>query len=60
MAAWMSTSTTEGGAKTIDPAVTLHPLARVLDESHALVDGTSPLTKRRVQMMEKIEGVLGL
>jgi 6-phosphofructokinase 1 len=62
MAAWMSTSTstTDGGTKTIDPAVTLHPLARVLDQSHALVDGTSPLTKRRVQMMEKIEGVLGL
>jgi 6-phosphofructokinase 1 len=58
MVAWMST--TEGGAKTIDPAVTLHPLPRVLDESQALIDGTSPLTRRRVQMMEAIEGVLGL
>ena len=58
MAAWMSA--TEGGGKTIDPAVTLHALQRVLEESQALVDGTSPLTRRRVQMMEAIEGVLGL
>jgi hypothetical protein len=58
MVAWMST--TEGGVRTIDPAVTLHPLPRVLEESQALIDGTSPLTRRRVQMMEAIEGVLGL
>ncbi len=58
MAAWMSHS--EDGTKTIDPAVTLHPLRGVLEESQALIDGTSPLTRRRVQMMEAIEGVLGL
>ena len=43
-----------------DPSVTRFPLERVLDESAALVDGTSPLTRRRVQMMESVEGVLGL
>ena len=44
----------------IRAAVLRFPLARVLDESHALVDGTSPITQRRLRMMEAIEGVLGL
>jgi len=48
------------GIATPDSAVTRFPLAKVLDESHALIDGTSPITRRRVKMMETIEGVLGL
>jgi 6-phosphofructokinase 1 len=58
MVAWQGTAT--DGDKTPDPAVSRYPLARVLAESQALIDGTSPLTRRRVQMMEAIEGVLGL
>jgi 6-phosphofructokinase 1 len=49
-----------GGTPTGDPAVSRYPLELVLRESAALVDGTSPVTKRRVQMMELVEGVLGL
>jgi 6-phosphofructokinase 1 len=49
-----------GGTPTGDPAVARYPLAEVLMQSAALVDGTSPVTKRRVQMMELVEGVLGL
>jgi 6-phosphofructokinase 1 len=58
MVAWMAPA--GGGTPTSDPAVSRFGLAQVLAESRALVDGTSPITKRRVQMMERIEGVLGL
>jgi 6-phosphofructokinase 1 len=58
MAAWQPVA--QGGEKTRDPAVQLFGLQHVLDESQGLIDGTSPLTQRRVQMMEEIEGVLGL
>jgi 6-phosphofructokinase 1 len=58
MAAWQPMS--KGGEPTRDPAVQLFGLQQVLDESASLIDGTSPLTQRRVQMMEEIEGVLGL
>lgn len=50
----------QGGTPTGDPAVARYPLVEVLKQSAALVDGTSPVTKRRVQMMELVEGVLGL
>jgi hypothetical protein len=40
--------------------VQLFPLTKVLAHSQSLVDGTSLLTQRRVQMMEAAEGVLGL
>lgn len=49
-----------GGTPTGDPAVARYPLDEVLRQSAALVDGTSPVTRRRVQMMEQVEGVLGL
>lgn len=49
-----------GGTPTADAAVLRFPLAHVLEESHALVDGSSPITQRRLRMMEAIEGVLGL
>jgi hypothetical protein len=56
--AWQSH--VEGGTRTEDPAVTRFPLQRVLEESRALVDGTSRLTRWRVHMLETMEGVLGL
>jgi hypothetical protein len=37
-----------------------HPLGQVLAETKALLDGTSPVTKWRVQMMSEMSGVLGL
>lgn len=49
-----------GGVPTGDPAVARFALELVLRESAALVDGTSAVTRRRVQMMELVEGVLGL
>jgi 6-phosphofructokinase 1 len=58
MVAWQAL--VDGGQPTEDSAVSLFPLARVLEESRTLVDGTSPITRRRVKMMETIEGVLGL
>lgn len=58
MVAWQPV--VAGGTPTVDAAVQRFPLARVLEESHALVDGTSPITQRRLKMMETIEGVLGL
>ncbi len=58
MVAWQAI--VSGGLSTADSAVTMFPLDRVLEESRALVDGTSPITRRRVKMMETIEGVLGL
>lgn len=58
MVAWQAI--VPGGTPTADPAVHRFPLARVLEESRALVDGSSPITQRRVKMMETIEGVLGL
>lgn len=58
MVAWQGI--VPGGTPTPDSAVTLFSLADVLEQSHALIDGTSPITQRRVKMMEKFEGVLGL
>lgn len=58
MVGWMSSDPQR--EKTEDLAVTSHGLERVLQESQALVDGTSALTKARVRLMERAEGVLGL
>ncbi len=49
-----------GGTPTGDPSVSGYPLQVVLEQSAALVDGSSPITRRRVQLMEQVEGVLGL
>jgi 6-phosphofructokinase 1 len=49
-----------GGTPTEDGSVSRYPLELVLRESAALVDGSSTVTKRRVQLMELVEGVLGL
>lgn len=58
MVAWQAI--VSGGTPTPDSAVTSFPLSRVLEQSRALVDGSSPITQRRVKMMETAEGVLGL
>ncbi len=58
MVAW--TPPVPGGEPTADPAVRRFPLEQVLRETAAILDGTSELTKWRVQMMERVEGVLGL
>ncbi|MEM6995150.1 MAG: ATP-dependent 6-phosphofructokinase [Myxococcota bacterium] len=58
MAAWQAPR--GKGERTPDPHVTRVPLADVLAESRALIDGTSEITKWRVAMMEQLEGVFGL
>lgn len=47
-----------GGLATQDPSVQRFPLDRVLQETDALIDGSSPVTRRRLQLMEKAAGVL--
>jgi len=37
-----------------------YPLERVISESAALVDGSSEVVRRRLRMMESVEGVLAL
>ena len=49
-----------GGTATFDPSVFRFPLEKVLEETKALIDGSSPVTKRRVKMMEVNEGTLAL
>ncbi|MBW2463756.1 MAG: 6-phosphofructokinase [Deltaproteobacteria bacterium] len=58
MVAWQAP--VEGGTATKDSHVTRFSLERVLEETDALLDGSSPITQRRVKMMERVEGVLGL
>ena len=49
-----------GGTPTADPHVFRYPLEKVLEETKALIDGSSPVTRRRVKMMEANEGTLAL
>jgi 6-phosphofructokinase 1 len=49
-----------GGIATSDSSVHRFPLARVLEETKAVIDGTSPVTKRRVALMSAVSGVLSL
>lgn len=49
-----------GGIATNDSSVQRFPLARVLEETKALIDGTSPVTKRRLALMSAASGVLSL
>jgi 6-phosphofructokinase 1 len=58
MVAWQPN--VAGGIQTADPHVQRFPLETVLSETAALLDGSSPVTRRRIAMMEKIEGVLAL
>jgi hypothetical protein len=58
MVAWEPSE--DGGFATRDPSVQRFSLGRVLSETEALLDGSSPVTRRRVAMTEAIEGVLAL
>lgn len=50
----------QGGAPTFDNAVERFSLSRVLKETEALLDGSSPITQRRVELMARAAGVLSL
>ncbi|MFK7987492.1 MAG: ATP-dependent 6-phosphofructokinase [Sandaracinaceae bacterium] len=58
MTAWQSP--VAGGEKTADHGVSLFTIERVLEETAALLDGSSPVTRGRVALMEKAAGVLAL
>jgi 6-phosphofructokinase 1 len=58
MVAWQAP--VPGGVTTSDAAVKRFPLAAVLEETARLLDGSSPVTQRRVGLMSKVEGVLQL
>jgi 6-phosphofructokinase 1 len=49
-----------GGTTTQDSSVQRFPLEVVLRETAALIDGSSPVTKKRLQLMEHAAGVLPL
>ena len=49
-----------GGAATPDGSVRRFPLERVLQETAALEDGSSPVMARRLQLLQQVEGVLPL
>ncbi len=49
-----------GGIATADGSVKRFPLERVLQETAALEDGSSPVMARRLQLLQQVEGVLPL
>jgi 6-phosphofructokinase 1 len=49
-----------GGEKTSDPYVTIWPISTVLEQTAKLLDGNHPTTRRRVRMLEAVQGVLPL
>jgi len=51
---------TETGEPTSDSWIRLFPIAQVLEETKALLDGSSAVTIDRVRRMEAIQGVLSL
>lgn len=58
MAGWLPP--VPGGTPTEDSSVQMFSLERVLSETAAVIDGSSPVTKRRLALMEKASGVLAL
>lgn len=58
MTAWRPT--TKDAEPTADPTVGLVPLAQVIEETQRVLEGTSPVMRWRLQMMEKVAGVLGV
>ena len=50
----------DAGVATPDPSVRLVPLHEVLEQTAALLDGSHPITKRRVRLLEAVQGVLPL
>ncbi len=57
MAGWNLTS---AGEATSDSFIRLFPIAEVLEETEALLDGSSEITMDRVRRMEAIQGVLAI
>jgi hypothetical protein len=51
---------TELGEATSDSWIRLFPIDQVLEETAALLDGSSSVTMDRVRRMEAIQGVLSL
>jgi 6-phosphofructokinase 1 len=49
-----------GGEPTQDPYVQLFPIPQVLEQTRDLLDGEHPTTRRRVRMLEAVQGVLPL
>ncbi|MFN9808233.1 MAG: 6-phosphofructokinase [Deltaproteobacteria bacterium] len=58
MVAWQSPL--EGGGRTVARSVTRWPLAKVLEETKALLDGNSKVVQQRVALMHAAAGVLAL
>lgn len=58
MVAWLPP--VPGGTPTEDSSVQLFSLEHVLRETAAVIDGSSPVTQRRLALMEKASGVLAL
>lgn len=58
MVAWQSPLA--GGIATPDRSVTRWPMARVLEETRALLDGASTVVQHRVALMQTAAGVLAL
>jgi 6-phosphofructokinase 1 len=58
MVGWLSP--VAGGTPTEDSSVQLFSLERVLVETAAVIDGSSPVTQRRLALMRQVSGVLAL
>lgn len=58
MVAWLPP--VPGGIPTSDSSVHRFPLDKVIEETRTLIDGSSPVTKRRLALMEKASDVLSL
>jgi 6-phosphofructokinase len=48
------------GAETADPSVRVIPLAEVLAETERQLDGTSPIVKKRMELLRQVEHLLAL
>ncbi len=48
------------GAETADPSVRVIPLAEVLAETERQLDGTSPVVKKRMELLRQVEHLLAL
>jgi 6-phosphofructokinase 1 len=46
------------GAETPDPSVRAVPIAEVLAETERLLDGTSPVVRRRMELLQHVENLL--
>ncbi len=58
MVAWLPP--VSGGTPTADSSVQRFALDRVLEETKALIDGSSPVAQRRLSLMQQAAGVLAL